>query len=197
MALKKILLIAAASVVLLGTLPSISDAQSPTFRRHRTLRWLGQGFSDGYHRCNPGYDSTYYNPYSAHNSSLVSKSPEFMSAGMARQNAMMGQANRFFVGVPASVYSAPPMMDHLMMPQQGQHIDSSFAPSQSNHQSADDNSFEIEESNVEDAADEKTSQDADIEAAEERSDESSAHTLGDEPALGAPSLFTPAAYRGN
>jgi hypothetical protein len=38
----------------------------------KALRWLGGGWSAGYHGENPGYDSRYYHPYSAHNSTLIS-----------------------------------------------------------------------------------------------------------------------------
>lgn len=43
---------------------------------HRPMRWLGQGFSDGYHRCNPGPNSDYYDPYTVHNSLLIHQNPE-------------------------------------------------------------------------------------------------------------------------
>ena len=38
----------------------------------KPLRLLGQGWSAGYHWRNPGHDSRYYNPYSPHNSYLIS-----------------------------------------------------------------------------------------------------------------------------
>ena len=90
-----------------GTMISHADAQN-TFRRHRPLRWLGQGFSDGYHRCSPGYDTSYYNPYSAHNSVLLSQTPQFRQLNNT-QNYEVGasQELRFFGGVPFSVYAAP------------------------------------------------------------------------------------------
>ena len=46
---------------------------------HRVGRFLGNGYSAGYHHCNPGPDVGYYNPYSAHNSYLVSQSPEYLA----------------------------------------------------------------------------------------------------------------------
>ena len=46
---------------------------------HRVGRFLGTGYSAGYHHCNPGPDVGYYNPYSAHNSYLVSQSPEYLA----------------------------------------------------------------------------------------------------------------------
>jgi hypothetical protein len=41
-------------------------ARSPLTRYHR---FVGGYYSDGYHRCNPGPDVSYYNPWSAHNTS--------------------------------------------------------------------------------------------------------------------------------
>lgn len=38
----------------------------------KPLRFLGGGWSGGYHWRNPGYDSSYYHPYSAHNSLRIS-----------------------------------------------------------------------------------------------------------------------------
>ena len=44
-----------------------------TFRPFQRLdRWLGLGNGPGYNWQNPGPDSSYYNPWSAHNSSLIS-----------------------------------------------------------------------------------------------------------------------------
>ncbi len=54
----------------------IAEAQSSrSFRPVQRLdRWLGVGNGPGYNWQNPGPDSSYYNPWSAHNSSLVSRS---------------------------------------------------------------------------------------------------------------------------
>lgn len=64
------------SAVLLTTaLSSVSSAQwlrSGLKGQRRPLRVLGHGYSAGYHWRNPGPDSDYYNPYSAHNSLLTS-----------------------------------------------------------------------------------------------------------------------------
>ncbi len=63
--------------VLLSTtlLASDSSAQWRGARQigQRGLRVMGHGYSAGYHWKNPGHDSSYYNPYSAHNSNLVTQ----------------------------------------------------------------------------------------------------------------------------
>lgn len=43
-----------------------------------TGRFLGAGYGLGYHRCNPGHDTSYYNPWNAKNSFLISRSPEYL-----------------------------------------------------------------------------------------------------------------------
>lgn len=64
------------SAVLLTT--AFSSESSAQWRRSglqgqkRPLRVLGHGYSGGYHWRNPGPNSDYYNPYSAHNSLLMS-----------------------------------------------------------------------------------------------------------------------------
>ena len=45
---------------------------------NRAGRWLGIGYSDGYHQRTPGPNTGYYNPYSAHNSYLLSKDPAYI-----------------------------------------------------------------------------------------------------------------------
>lgn len=96
----------------------------------RPLRWLGQGYGDGYHRCSPGYDSSHYNPYSAHNSFLYSQTPQFQQMSSTQNYAMKsGQAPQFFGGIPFSVYAAPPRNDGFgMQPRTGPMIDNSFEP---------------------------------------------------------------------
>ena len=42
-------------------------------------RFLGNGHSVGYHICNPGPDTSYYNPWSHHNSFLIHRTPEYQS----------------------------------------------------------------------------------------------------------------------
>lgn len=66
---------------LLATAMSSADAQ---YRRPfqvvpRVNRALGHWNGFGYHTCNPGPDSSYYNPWTQKNSFLISQSPEFLS----------------------------------------------------------------------------------------------------------------------
>lgn len=95
-----------------------------------------------------------------------------------------------------------------MMPQAGQQIESSFAPSQAYPQPADDNSYapsdspepnesEQDESEQDEDAANEVDEDADIEALEDDMENRSADTPDDEAAFGLPNLFTPAAYRSN
>jgi len=126
MSLKKILLVALATLVVCGGFALPCQAQN-TFRRHRPLRWLGQGFSDGYHRQNPGYDTSYYNPYSAHNSNLISQSPEYLAIRPVSSN--QHQSLRFFNGVPFSDYAAPPQLNSHLQTSPSQQFQGSFSPS--------------------------------------------------------------------
>lgn len=93
--LSRFICFAAALVAVATLFPSESSAQL-----RRPLRWLGEGYSDGYHRCNPGPNSDYYNPYNAHNSYLISKDPRF-------QQPVQPQNQQIRYGVPYSVYAAP------------------------------------------------------------------------------------------
>jgi hypothetical protein len=64
-----------AAVLLTTAFSSVSSAQwrrSGLRGQKRPLRVLGHGYSAGYHWRNPGPNSDYYNPYSAHNSQLTS-----------------------------------------------------------------------------------------------------------------------------
>ncbi|MEL7496110.1 MAG: hypothetical protein AAFN77_00765 [Planctomycetota bacterium] len=133
-----------------------------TFRRHRTLRWLGQGFSDGYHRCNPGYDSSHYNPYSSHNSFLYSQTPQFRQLPNTQNYAMSSQANlQFFGGVPFSVYAAPPKNSNMLNGRfpgvPGESIDSSFEATEKATKAGDENSFEFDTSDQDDSAGDEAS----------------------------------------
>ena len=126
MSLKKISLVALAALVVCGSFAMPCQAQN-TFRRQRALRWLGQGFGDGYHRLNPGYDTSYYNPYSAHNSLLLSQTPEYMAARPVPTNQELPR--RFFNGVPFSAYAAPPQLNPGLQSLPGQQFQGSFSPS--------------------------------------------------------------------
>ena len=73
MGFAKIAKIAFAAIAVAVMLTSVASAQP----FQKPLRWLGDGFSAGYHRCTPGPDTSYYNPWNAHNSMLISKLPQF------------------------------------------------------------------------------------------------------------------------
>ena len=126
MSLKKISLVALATLVICSGFALPCHAQN-TFKRHRPLRWLGQGFSDGYHRHNPGYDTSYYNPYSAHNSNLISRSPEYLA--VRAQHLNQQPTRQFFNGVPFSVYAAPPQLNSGLQTMPSQQFQGSFSPS--------------------------------------------------------------------
>lgn len=86
----------------------IAPAQAQSFRQRRPLRWLGEGFSDGYHRCQPLHDSSYYSPYSQHNSFLYSQTPAYRQFQQQRYQGQWDRpAPEFFGGVPFSIYAAP------------------------------------------------------------------------------------------
>lgn len=59
-----------AGLLVVTVFSSVGAAQ--VRKRQPVLRWMGQGFGDGYHQCNRGPNSDYYNPYSTHNSLLHS-----------------------------------------------------------------------------------------------------------------------------
>lgn len=90
-------------VILVTVFSSVGSAQIK-----RPLRWLGEGFSDGYHRCNPGPNSDYYNPYSANNAYLLHKygAPTSFSSSSFQAN---GTAE---IGVPFSVQAAHSTFDN-------------------------------------------------------------------------------------
>jgi hypothetical protein len=59
---------------------------------------MGQGFGDGYHQCNRGPVSDYYNPYSAHNSVLQSSTYPYVDPYSER----ISPAARFNRGIPGA-----------------------------------------------------------------------------------------------
>ena len=67
-------------------------------------RIAGHGFGPGYSNCNPLSDSSYYNPYNAHNSLLVSQHPEYSQYSIESTNLNSGTFHR---GIPFSIYAAP------------------------------------------------------------------------------------------
>lgn len=151
MSFKKILLVVVTSLVVFGGITLPCQAQN-SLNRRRPLRWLGQGYSDGYHRHNPGHDTSYYNPYTAHNSNLVSQSPEYQA--LLAQQASQQPTQRFFAGVPFSVYAAPSQLTPGLHNLPGQQVQGSFSPSvgsglleSDNNFSSEDNDFSSTEDN--------------------------------------------------
>ena len=151
MSFKKILLVVVTSLVVFGGITLPCQAQN-SLNRRRPLRWLGQGYSDGYHRHNPGHDTSYYNPYTAHNSNLVSQSPEYQA--LLAQQASQQPTQRFFAGVPFSVYAAPSQLTPGLHNLPGQQVQGSFSPSvgsglldSGNDFSSEDNDFSSTEDN--------------------------------------------------
>ena len=75
MAFRPVLYTIATALLLTTVFSSTSDAQWRGFRQpgQNVVRWLGHGYSAGYHSQTPGPNSDYYNPYSVHNSLLISQ----------------------------------------------------------------------------------------------------------------------------
>lgn len=74
MKLRCVLLILAIGIPAVQCCSSTCVAQWRVFNQptQKPLRLLGHGWSAGYHWRNPGHDSSYYNPYSHHNSARMS-----------------------------------------------------------------------------------------------------------------------------
>ena len=72
---------AAVLFALIGNQTTSVEAQHLRSRQpfQAGFRWLGQGWSAGYHHQNPGPNSDYYNPYTAHNSMLISRMPQYQT----------------------------------------------------------------------------------------------------------------------
>ncbi len=117
----------------------------------RPLRWLGQGFSDGYHRCNPGPDSDYYNPYSDHNTYLVHQYGATNAPAMNSYRAPgTGRGS-----VPFSVYAipAPATGDPTLTTLPAEVDDNSFIPGQPVGQPRTDENWQTPPGNTEPPAD--------------------------------------------
>ncbi len=98
------------SAVLLTTvMTSVSSAQWLGSRQTslRPLRFLGQGWGSGYHHRNPGPNVDYYNPYNAHNSSLVSQGGMMAgSYGGYQSYSMDGGSTPFSSYAPSSTMNS-------------------------------------------------------------------------------------------
>lgn len=108
MGFAKIAKIAFAAIAVTVMLTSVASAQP----FQKPLRWLGDGFSAGYHRCTPGPDTSYYNPWNAHNSMLISKLPQFQQQSFQSFNLNNLENRPIYQGVPFSVYAAPNRNHH-------------------------------------------------------------------------------------
>lgn len=113
------------SVVLLATIfSSVSSAQLG----QKAFRWLGEGYGPGYNRCNPGPNSDYYNPYSAHNSMLISRLPQFQNRSFQSYSQNNLESRTVYQGVPFSVYAAPISRQTFVHPSTNQMNKNSFVP---------------------------------------------------------------------
>ena len=124
-------------VIVVTVFSSVGSAQLK-----RPLRWLGQGFSDGYHQCDPGPNSDYYNPYSAHNTYLYHQNPQPI-AGYS--SSKYHQATRAKKSVPFSVYAAPKHFNNdpglTVLPDEPN--DNSFVPYQPDAASRSDTNWQV------------------------------------------------------
>ena len=108
MGFAKLTKIAFATIAVATMLTSAASAQP----FQKPIRWLGEGFSAGYHRCNPGPDVDYYNPWNAHNSMLISNLPQFQQQNYQSFNLNNLESRPIYQGVPFSVYAAPSRAQH-------------------------------------------------------------------------------------
>lgn len=98
MSLNRTIVFALTWVAVASIYSSVSNAQIT-----RPMRWAGHGFSDGYHRCTPGPNSDYYNPYTVHNSLLIHQNPAAYDALPNRFRS----SGPLKPGVPFWEYAAP------------------------------------------------------------------------------------------
>lgn len=146
------LLIAAVLFAVVSTQTNSAEAQH--LRSGQPLqagfRWLGQGWSAGYHHCNPGPNTDYYNPWTAHNSMLISKMPGYQQGHNQYGNAY---------GQPSHAYS-----NHSNWGQgHTQSIEPTFVPTDDDSDEDDtDNDFDTGDS-TDDDSDVGSDDDADFE----------------------------------
>lgn len=137
---------------LLAIFVDTTDAQIRILQRSN--RAFGHWTGPGYHKCNPGPNSSYYNPWTRHNSLLISRTPEFQSRfghEIHRTPVEMLYSNQ-------SVYGQPQMMAPQYYPGSTP-MNADFVPSRSATDDEfddldDDTEFEaIEDEDVEDRFD--------------------------------------------
>jgi hypothetical protein len=209
----------AATICLATLMASDCFAQNGRFLHQpgqRVGRFLGMGYGVGYHNCNPGYDAGYYNPYSAYNSHLISKSPQYLAqhgyqssvynSGYAPIRNGYGQTN---MSVPQHEYSGinsqPPYPTS-----QGESVNATFEPAQKRAEEAQlqedvgndsDNDFQPQDdANADDQPSVSDDEDEggfdELEQLKEGA-ESGELEDGEEAFFSEPSIFMPSSYGGN
>ena len=123
------LLIACSFVAIFGSVLIESESQAQLFSRtpgQEIGRFLGLGYGNGYHCRTPGPQADYYNPYSAHNSSLVSHG----HTGGGYSNMNTGYAIGSLGGsIPHAVYTGTQPTSHSVFESlPGRTVTPSFEP---------------------------------------------------------------------
>ncbi len=113
MTLQRILIVTTAVLMLTMLLSTESSAQSRLKRHQPVGRFLGLGWGlSGYHYCNPGPNSDYYNPYTVRNSVLMSPHPTATN-GQPAYPELFGTSTP---GIPEVPQQALPVIDHSTPP---------------------------------------------------------------------------------
>lgn len=182
MKLKTSLLFAVTGLLLFTCLENGAHAQWRGVRQpgQKVLRLLGAGFGPGYHWQNPGHDSSYYNPYSANNSLLISK--QFPNDA----NSQYGSGNLPSQGIPYSQYAPTGSANGQFGTLPGATIGGDFQPVP---KSKDSGMTEADEQNNESSGDVNNDSESKESSKADRSDESAFLNLGP-----APKSFQPARY---
>jgi hypothetical protein len=84
----------AAAITSIASSNCEAQIRSPHRLGRRVMQWGGHGWGPGYHYCNPGPNTDYYQPWTAHNSYLLSEQP-----GHSGANPRPGY------GIPYSIYA--------------------------------------------------------------------------------------------
>ncbi len=72
------------------------------------MRWAGHGIGPGYHWRNPGPNTDYYNPWTMHNSHLISQP--------FGQASVVPDPSSFYYGIPSNVETEPSTLDSRIAP---------------------------------------------------------------------------------
>jgi len=123
------LLFAFSFVAIFSCVLTESESQAQILRRplgQELGRFLGLGYGNGYHCRTPGPQADYYNPYSAHNSYLVSRNEAVGRFSNMNTGYAVGGSNR---GIPHSVYTGTQSRDFSVFESlPGQTVTPSFEP---------------------------------------------------------------------